>query len=338
MKQWVTNQNGLDKLRLVDAPEPSGLKEGEVLVKIHSVSLNFRDTEVCMGEYDHHKTIDTGSEVVPTSDCCGVVVKLGPGASDLLKEGDRVASTFCQTHLTGQIVEKDMYRVFPAYGLVKVPDYLTYGQAACLPVAAVTAWMGINSFQPIGQPLRGKDKFVLLQGTGGVAVTGLQIAKALGLTTIITSSSDKKLELAKGLGADYTINYKNTPDWDEVVLNLTGGRGADVILECGGAQTLAKSFRCVAFGGLISAIGYVSGKEDAVSNRINANLLALCRNVTFKGIINGPKDRFEEVLRFYESERIEPVIDRTFEFEEADKALQYLFSGGHFGKIVVQVQ
>ncbi|KAI0538909.1 oxidoreductase [Xylaria digitata] len=350
MKQWVTNQDGLDKLQLVDVPEPSELKDGEVLVKIRSVSLNFRDTEVCMGEYGHHKTIKTGSEIVPTSDCCGLVVKLGLGAGDLgLKEGDRVAPIFIQTHLTGQIVEKDMasglglplsgcltqYRVFPAYGLVKVPDYLTDDEAACLPIASVTAWMSLNSFQPIGQPLRGKE-VVLLQGTGGVAIAGLQIAKALGLTTIITSSSDKKLELAKGLGADHTINYKNTPDWDEVVLKLTDGRGADIVLECGGTQTLGKSFRCVAFGGLINAIGYLSGKQDTTGD-LNANVLALRRNVTFKGIINGPKDRFEEVLRFYESERIEPVIDRKFEFEEADEALKYLFSGSHFGKVVVKV-
>ncbi|KAI1119059.1 hypothetical protein F5Y14DRAFT_438148 [Nemania sp. NC0429] len=351
--QWVTKHDGLDKLRLVDAPEPSELKEGEVLVKIHSVSLNFRDTEVCMGLYGHHKTIGQESEIVPTSDCCGSVVKLGPGTGDTgLKQTDRVMSIFIQTHLTGQIVEKDMayglglplggcltqYRVFPASGLVKVPDYITDDEAACLPVCAVTGWMGINSFQPIGQPLRGKDKVVLFQGTGGVSVTGLQIAKALGLTTIITSSSDEKLQRAKELGADHTINYVKTPGWDDAVLELTEGRGADVILECGGAQTLSKSFRCAAFGGLISAIGYLSGKEEAAGARFNANVLALTRNITFKGIINGPKDRFEEVLRLYEEKRIRPVIDRTFEFGEADEALRYLFSGRHFGKVVVRVQ
>ncbi|KAK5630456.1 hypothetical protein RRF57_006171 [Xylaria bambusicola] len=365
MKQWVTNQDGLDKLQFVDVPEPSELKESEVLVQIQSVSLNYRDTEerrretenapnlVCMGLYSHHKSIGNDKEIIPTSDCCGVIVKAGPGATESgLREGDRVASIFNQTHQTGQVVEKDMasglglpldgcltqYRVFPAYGLVKVPEYLTDDEAACLPIAAVTAWMGINSFQPMGQPLQGKDKVVLLQGTGGVAISGLQIAKASGLTTIITSSSDKKLELAKSLGADHIINYKTTPNWDDTVLELTQGRGADVVLECGGAQTLSKSFRCVAFGGLISAIGYLSGKEDEAGNRMNANVLALSRNVTFKGILNGPKDRFGEMLRVYEREQIRPVVDRTFEFEKADEALKYLFSGGHFGKVVVRVQ
>jgi len=151
-----------------------------------------------MGLYGHHKSLEQGSnEIVPASDSCGTIVKIGPGAVDL-KEGDRVASIFLQTHLTGQVLEKDMasglglplngvlaqYRVFSASALVKVPDYLSDDEAACLPIAAVTAWMSINSFQPLGQPLKGSDKVVLLQGTGGVAISGLQIAKALGLTSM----------------------------------------------------------------------------------------------------------------------------------------------------------
>ncbi|KAI0107922.1 alcohol dehydrogenase [Hypoxylon sp. NC0597] len=305
-----------------------------------------------MGHYNHHKTLEHGSQVVPCSDMCGTVEKLGPDNGNCgLKEGDRVMAIFNQTHLKGQIVEKDMasglgfplpgvltqYRVFPTYGLVRVPDYLTDEEAASLPIAALTAWMALNTFQPIGQPLSGKGKVVLLQGTGGVSISGLQIAKALGLTTIVTSSSDTKLDRARKLGADHTINYKTTPEWQDKVLELTGGRGADVIFEIGGAQTLEKSFSCVAFGGLISCIGYLSGKEDAPGLRINTSVLALRRNVTLKGILNGPKDRFEEMLAFYDSKQIHPVIDRVFEFEEANDALKYLFSGSHFGKVVVKV-
>ncbi|KAI0020820.1 hypothetical protein F4780DRAFT_770581 [Xylariomycetidae sp. FL0641] len=352
MKQWITNQDGLDKLQLVDAPEPSELKDGEVLVKINRVSLNFRDTEVCMGEYGHHKTIQQGSNaIVPCSDMCGVVSRVGPGDAAGLQEGDRVVSTFTQSHLTGQITEKDMAngmglplpgvltqaRVFPATGLVKVPAYVTDEEAACLPIAAVTAWMGINTFQPMGRPLQGQDKVLLVQGTGGVSISGLQIGKALGLTTIVTSSSDAKLERARQLGADHTINYRTTPNWDERVLSLTDGKGADVIFECGGAQTLDRSFECVAFGGLISAIGYVSGKQEAPGSRLIPNVKAIKRNVTLKGLINGPKDRFEEMLGLYEKKQIRPVIDRVFEFEQADEALRYLFSGSHFGKVVVKV-
>ncbi|KAI1259205.1 hypothetical protein F5Y18DRAFT_420880 [Xylariaceae sp. FL1019] len=353
MKQWITTQDGLDKLRLVDVAEPTNLEEGEVLVKIHRVALNFRDTEVCMGVYGHHKSLSKGSnEIVPASDMCATVIRLGPGAnSSALKEGDRVMAIFNQTHLTGQILEENMasglglplpgvlteYRVFPASGLVKVPEYLTDEEAACLPIAAVTAWMSINSFQPVGYPLSGSEKVVLLQGTGGVAIMGLIIAKALGLTAIVTSSSDSKLQRARDMGADHTINYKTTPNWEEAVLKLTGNRGADVIFECGGTATLAKSFECVAFGGIIAAIGYLSGKQDAAGGQVNANVLALKRNVTLKGILNGPKDRFEEMLHLFERETIRPAVDRVFEFDEADKALKYLFSGGHFGKVVVKV-
>jgi NADPH:quinone reductase-like Zn-dependent oxidoreductase len=304
-----------------------------------------------MGLYGHHDSMKQGaSALVPCSDICGTVVKVGSGVATL-REGQRVMATFNQTHVRGQIQEKDMgsglglpnpgclaeYRVFPDYGLVAVPDYMSDDEAATLPIAAVTAWMSINGFQPLGQPLTGGDKVVLLQGTGGVSISGLQIAKALGLTAIVTSSSDAKLERAKSMGADHVINYKTTPEWQKTVLELTGGRGADVVLETGGAETLAKSFECVAFGGLISCIGYLSGKEDAPGNRMNTNLLALKRNVTLKGILNGPKDRFDEMLGVYAKAQIHPVVDRTFEFAEAKEAFQYLFGGKHFGKVVIKV-
>lgn len=304
-----------------------------------------------MGLYGHHDSMSKeASTLVPCSDICGTVVKVGPGLSDL-NEGQRVMATFNQTHVKGQIRQEDMgsglglpnpgclteYRIFPGYGLVKVPDYLSDEEASTLPIAAVTAWMALNTFQPVGQPLVGKEKVVLLQGTGGVSISGLQIAKALGLTAIVTSSSDDKLARAKDLGADHTINYRTNPEWQQAVLKITGGKGADVIFECGGAETLTKSFDCVAFGGLISCIGYLSGKEDAPGNRMNTNLLALKRNVTLKGMLNGPKDRFEEMLKTYEKAQIHPVVDRTFEFEEAKEALKYLYGGKHFGKVVIKV-
>jgi NADPH:quinone reductase-like Zn-dependent oxidoreductase len=190
----------------------------------------------------------------------------------------------------------------------------------------------------MGAPLTGKDKVVLLMGTGGVSISGLQIAHALGMTTIVTSSSDAKLARARALGADHTINYRTTPAWHETVLALTGGRGADVVFETGGALTLEQSFACVAWGGLISAIGYLSGKADAPGEHVNTNLLALKRNVTLKGILNGPRDRFEEMLaQVYETAQIHPVVDRVFAFAEARDALQYLFAGQHFGKVVIKV-
>lgn len=153
----------------------------------------------------------------------------------------------------------------------------------------------------------------------------------------MTSSSDNKLEKAKSLGADHVINYRTTPDWDQAVMKFTDGRGADIILECGGAQTLRKSFSCIAFGGTISCIGYLSGKQDEPGDRTNVNVLALSRNVTLKGVFNGPRDRFEELVGWVEKNEIHPVVDKVFGFEEGREALQYLFSGKHFGKVVVEV-
>jgi NADPH:quinone reductase-like Zn-dependent oxidoreductase len=157
------------------------------------------------------------------------------------------------------------------------------------------------------------------------------------IIAIVTSSSDAKLEKAKALGADHVINYRTNPDWDEAVMKLTNDEGADIILECGGAQTLGKSFNAIAFGGTIAAIGYLSGKQDDAGDRTNVNLLALRKNVTLKGLLNGPKDRFEEMVEFYEKHGIKPVVDKVVGFEEAKDALKYLFAGSHFGKVVVKV-
>ncbi|KAM0327118.1 hypothetical protein ACHAQA_006248 [Verticillium albo-atrum] len=349
VQKWQTQLNGFDKLSRGSGPVPTPGK-GEVLVKIGAVSLNYRDTEVIMGLYNHHKTINSGDiePLVPCSDMCGQVVAVGEGAQ--WSVGDRVLSIFNQEHLTGQIKAPIMasglglplegvlqsHRVFPATGLVRAPAHMSDEEAACLPIAAVTAWMSINQFRPIGQS-GGKGETVLFQGTGGVSVSGLQIAHAAGAKTIITSSSDAKLEKAKALGADHVINYRTTPNWDEKVMELTGQEGADIILETGGAQTLRKSFSSIAYGGTISCIGYLSGKQDDAGDRTNVNLLALARNVTLKGILNGPRDRFEEMVRFYEEHQIRPVVDRVFGFEEGKEALEYLFSGSHFGKVVVKV-
>ena len=258
---------------------------------------------------------------------------------------------FNLTHLTGQITDEHLpsglglplegvlseYRCFPASGLVKVPDYLNDEEGSTLPIAAVTAWMALNWMQPIGQHIQGPQNTALFQGTGGVSIAGLQIAKASGLTTIVTSSSDAKLEKAKALGADYLINYRKTPDWHEEVMKITNGKGVDTIFEQGGPATLAKSFACIKWGGCISSIGYLSGKQDDADDRINTNVLALRRNVTLKGIWNGPKDRLEEAMRLYELKRIRPVIDKIFEFDQAKEALEYLAAGSHFGKVVVRV-
>lgn len=154
----------------------------------------------------------------------------------------------------------------------------------------------------------------------------------------MTSSSDEKLARAKELGADHVINYRADPDWEKTVMEITQGNGVDIIFEVGGARTLRKSFDCVAFGGVINSIGYVTGKQDDPSGDLtNINVLALRRTVTLKGIINGPRDRFDEMCHFYAQHQIQPAVDRVFEFDQAKEALRYLYDGAHFGKVVIRV-
>lgn len=309
-----------------------------------------------MGLYGHHKAITTGGPqpLVPCSDMCGTVVAVGEGLEVAHGVGDRVISVCNYMHRTGHIREAAMkvglglplpgvlqtYRVFPSVGLLPAPDYLTDAEACCLPVASVTAWMAINGMRPLGQP-GGAGEVILLQGTGGVSVAGLQIAKASGATAVVTSSSDAKLATAKAMGGDHLINYKTTPRWADAVLASTEGHGADIIFENGGASTLRQSFDAVAFGGIISCIGYLGGKNNKVSGEdddlTGINVLALRRNMTLRGILNGPRDRFEEMLTFYKKHEIRPVVHRVFPFEESRDAIQYLFGGQHFGKVVIQV-
>jgi len=212
---------------------------------------------------------------------------------------------------------------------------MTDEEACTLQVAGITAWMAINGSRPLHNP-GGDWEIILIQGTGGVSINGLQIAKASGAEVIITSSSDEKLAKAKALGANHLINYRTTPAWDDEVLRVTSGQGADIIFENGGALTTAKSFNCIRFGGLFNAIGYVSGKVDPAEERLNINVQAIRKNVTLVGMLNGPRDRLEEMHAFYEKHNIRPVIDRVFTFEEAKEALAYLWSGEHFGKVVVK--
>lgn len=317
---------------------------------------------VVEGEYTHHKTVSSAERsLVPCSDMCGRIVQVGAEASPTWKVGDRVLSTFLPTHQSGQVTEKDMgsgvgfpeqgvlctHRVFPASGLVRAPECLEDAEASTLVIAGLTAWMSVTGRKALGLDSPEDDmgeKYVLVEGTGGVAIAGLQIAKAMGMKTIVTSSSDDKLSRARNeLGADHTINYRTTKDWEKEVLKITSNRGVDIILETGGAYTVRKSFDCIAFGGLINCIGYTSGKLDPLNTeetggRLNVNVLALRRNVTLKGIINGPKDRFEEMVQFYKEQKIKPLICKVFGFEEAKQAFKFLSGGGHFGKVVVQVK
>ncbi|CCE30301.1 related to NADPH quinone oxidoreductase homolog PIG3 [Claviceps purpurea 20.1] len=364
MRQWTTALDGFEKLRMeeqVPVPVPG---EGEVLVKIHAVGLNMRDVQVCNGQYTYPLQDQQQQQhqkqqkvpIVPCSDMCGTVIQSN---SNLLPPGTRVASIFLQSHLQGPLQQDHLssalglplpgvlteYRVFPAPCLVRIPEYLSHDQAACLPTSAVTAWNGLNWMRPLGQHIgtsstSSPSKYVLLQGTSDVSLAGLQAAHAAGYKTIIISSSDDTLQRAtQHLGADHAINSKTYWEWQEPVMKATGGLGADIIFETGRPRTLRKSFESVAFGGTINCMGGVSGTMagEPELHRLDISELVLRRCVTMRGVIGGGKDRFEEMLGFYEEKQIRPVVDKVFGFDGAVDAMRYLGEGKRFGKVVVKV-
>jgi NADPH:quinone reductase-like Zn-dependent oxidoreductase len=219
------------------------------------------------------------------------------------------------------------YVVFNEQGLVKIPEHLSYEEAATLPCAALTAW---NALVTEGQLKAGET--VLLQGTGGVSIFALQFAKMMGAKVIITSSSDEKLQKATQLGADVTINYRTYPDWEEKVWELSDRVGVDHVVEVGGSQTLSKSLRSVRYGGKIALIGVLTGFAGDVST-----VSILFKHIRVQGIFVGSRDMFEQMNRAIAQNKLKPVIDRIFSFNEAKEALSYLESGKHFGKVVIKV-
>ncbi len=326
---------GLDALVLTERPEPKP-NFGQVLVKIHAASLNYRDLLVVKGAYGAKPS----KPIIPLSDGAGEVVALGEGVTRC-QVGDRVAGIFMQKFISGELTPEKAnsalggaidgvlaeYVVFDEQGVVKIPDHLSYEEAATLPCAAVTAW---NALVVEGQ-LKAGDTILLL-GTGGVSIFGLQFGKITGAQVILTSSSDEKLNKAKQLGADIGINYKTTPNWDEEVWKLTNKRGVDLVVEVGGAGTLSKSLRSVRYNGRVPLIGVLTGTVGDVNTS-----LILHKHVRVQGIYVGSRDMFEAMNRAIAQHKLRPVIDRVFSFTEAKEALAYLESGSHFGKIVIQL-
>ncbi|ALN56734.1 oxidoreductase, zinc-binding dehydrogenase family protein [Lysobacter enzymogenes] len=326
---------GIDSLALAEeAPAPLGA--GQVRLRVRAVSLNFRDLMVADGRYP------AGGDraVIPASDAVAEVIELGPGATRWAL-GDRVATSFfphwhagaASAHATREPFGADADGVLAEQIVVSqesvfaVPAHLDDAQAATLTCAGVTAWNAL--FVEAG--LR-PGQSVLLLGTGGVSIWGLQLAKAAGLRAIVTSSSDAKLERARALGADETINYRSHPEWQDEVLRLTAGDGVDAVLEVGGAGTLARSLRAAAMNGTVAIIGGVSGfagEFDPFALIMGAKRLS--------GIYVGSRGMGEDLARFVGVNRIAPVVDRMFAFEQAGEAYRYLESGSHFGKVVIRV-
>lgn len=322
---------GIDSLVFVDRPEPEP-GPGQVLVRIHAWSLNYRDLMLVKGTYAPNLKLP----FVPLSDGAGEVVDVGAGVSRV-KTGDRVAGCFMQKWIDGEPNETCAksalggaipgvaaeYVVLEADGVVPIPSHLSYEEAATLPCAAVTAWHALIA--------RGKLKAtdtVLIQGTGGVSLFALQIARIVGARVIATSSSDEKLARVRQLGAAECINYRSVPEWGKKVRELTGGRGVDHVVEVGGAGTLGESLKAIRMGGRISLIGVLAGGGQVDPIPI------LMKSVTLQGIFVGNRTMFEAMNAVITQNQLHPIIDRAFPFSDIQSAFRHMERGAHFGKIV----
>ena len=324
---------GFDHLLAAELPMPEPGPR-EVLVRLRAVSLNYRDLLVVEGKYNPRMQLPR----VPFSDGAGEIAALGAEVADW-KAGDRVVIPFFPRWREGTLTREKAgsalggdvdgvlreYIAVPADCLLPLPAHLDFIQAAALPCAAVTAWNGLfvaGALQP-GQT-------VLLQGTGGVSLFGLQLAHAAGARVILLSSSEAKLERARALGADETINYKAEPDWEKKVLELTGGEGVDLTLEVGGAGTLPKTLRATRHGGRISLIGVLAGGGGDLQI-----FPILHKTLAVHGIYVGSRAMFADLNRFLVRQQTAPVIDRVFDFAETPAALHYFREAQHFGKVCV---
>ncbi len=336
MKAYEIHEFGLDKLKLVETEGPiAGV--GQVLVQFHAVSLNYRDVMVVSGTYNPRMKLPA----IPLSDGAGEVVAIGEGVTKW-QVGDRVMPLFAQLWFDGESSEEKRktslgagsqwqgvlreYGAFDQESVVRIPAHLSYEQAATLPCAALTAW---NALHVSGRVRAGET--VLTLGTGGVSVFAVQFAKMAGARVIATSSSDEKLAKLQELGADETINYRTREDWDKAVLELTGRRGVDHVIEVGGAGTLARSISSVRIAGHVAMIGALTGAAgfDPITVFMKA--------IRLQGIFVGSRAMLEDMLRAVDENALVPIVDRVFSFDEAREALKYMASGSHFGKIVVRI-
>lgn len=326
---------GLENLVMVERPDPEP-GPGQVRVRVHATSLNYRDLMMVEGRYNPRQKLP----LVPLSDGVGVIDAVGPGVTRA-KAGDRVAGNFAQgwiagapsrakaaTTLGGPLDGMLAERVVLAEeGVVHVPSHLTDEEAATLPCAALTAWSAL-----VTQGRLRAGETVLVQGTGGVSIFALQIARLHGARVIATSSRDDKLARARALGASETINYVQQPDWHKEVRRLTDGAGVDHVVEVGGGGTFGKAIQSVKPGGCVYVIGVLAG----ASTDVNLTPI-LMQNIRVQGVLVGDREGFEAMNRAIALAGMRPVVDRVFAFEQAREAFEHLKSGAHFGKVCVRI-
>lgn len=335
MKAFELQRFGTDGLNAVELDRPAPGPR-EVLVRIKAASLNYRDVMVVNGTYNPKMKLPA----IPLSDAAGEVESIGSEVTKW-KVGDRVTPIFVQRWYEGSSDDEKRrtalgagpqwdgilreYAAFSEDSVVGVPHHLSFEEAATLPCSAVTAWNALV----VSGGLKAGDT-VLTLGTGGVSIFAIQIARMFGAHIISTSSSDAKIERLKALGVDETINYRTHEDWDAEVLKLTSRRGVDHVVEVGGAGTLQRSLNAVRVGGHIALIGALSSGQTF--NPIGVFM----KSVRMQGIFVGSRAMFEDLNRAVNAEKLEPVIDKTFAFDDIGRALTHMASGAHFGKIVIK--
>lgn len=326
-------------LSLEAAPLPP-LGPTDVHVRLHAASLNYRDLMVIRGQYNPKMQLPR----ILGSDAAGEVVAAGPAVTRF-KPGDRVCTLFFQDWLSGGIQPLTgksalggaidgvfaTERILPETGIIHAPANLTFEEASTLPCAALTAW---NALVEQGQLHAGQT--VLLQGTGGVSLFALQIAKMSGATIILTSSSDEKLDRGRRLGAAHSINYKSTPDWDKSAKELTNGIGVDHVVEVGGQGTITKSLNAVRPAGHVHVIGVLSGTGAEGGPGLDVRSV-LAKSVHINGIYVGSRAMFERMNAAIAANNLRPIIDRVFPLTEFRSAFEHMQDGNHFGKIVLSL-
>jgi NADPH:quinone reductase-like Zn-dependent oxidoreductase len=331
----LAGSTSVDGLRAADRPKPTAAAR-QILVRMQAASLNYRDLMLAKGRYGAGPV---AANTVPLSDGVGEVVSVGSEVGRF-RVGDRVAGTFFRDWIDGSAGNSPPvalgappadgvlaeFAVFDEQNAVSVPMHLSCEAAATLPCAGVTAWRALVDH---GRVAPGET--VLLIGTGGVSIFALQFARLAGARALIISSSDDKLARARELGAEAGFNYRTTPDWEREVLQSTGGIGVNHIIEVGGAGTLGRSMDCVAVGGHIALIGVLTGHADQVSP-----YPLLRKQASLRGVFVGSRGHFERMNAAIAVNRLEPVVDRVFPFDQAPEAYRYLECGAHFGKVVVR--
>jgi NADPH:quinone reductase-like Zn-dependent oxidoreductase len=326
-------ERGLERLHWTDLSDPGAPAAGEIRVRLHGSSLNYHDYRVASSDDPRR------AGLIPMADGAGVVEGVGAGVAEFVV-GDHVVSTFFPLWLDGPPRFGDFSTVpgdgvdgyarecvvRPATWFTRAPKGWSHAESATLTTAGLTAWRALVA----DANLKAGD-ILLTLGTGGVSIFALQFAKSMGATVVLTSSSDVKLERARALGADHTINYKKVPEWGQAVLALTEGRGVDHVIELGGPATLAQSITAVRIGGHISLIGTVTGFTGQVPTA-----LMMIKQVRLQGLIVGHRRQQQDMVRAIESTGVRPVIDRTFSLKGLAEAFRHEESGTHFGKICVE--